>query len=72
VIRALAGTHESPIGTVIGVSSEHDPVAGTQRGHNTIYVFELGGPRLERSPSRSRARSDSTLVLLELNQQLPQ
>jgi L-ascorbate metabolism protein UlaG (beta-lactamase superfamily) len=46
VIRALAGTHESPIGTVIGVSSEHDPVAGTQRGHNTIFVFELGGVRV--------------------------
>ena len=46
VIRALAGTHESPIGTVIGVSSEHDPAAGTQRGHNTIFVFELGGVRV--------------------------
>ena len=46
VIRALAGTHESPAGTVVGVSSEHDPVAGTQRGHNTIFVFELGGVRV--------------------------
>jgi L-ascorbate metabolism protein UlaG (beta-lactamase superfamily) len=46
VIRSLAGTHESPIGTILGVSSEHDPVAGTQRGHNTIYVFELDGLRV--------------------------
>lgn len=46
LIRALAGTHESPIGQVVGVSSEHDAVAGTQRGHNTIFVFELGGVRV--------------------------
>jgi L-ascorbate metabolism protein UlaG (beta-lactamase superfamily) len=46
VVRAAAGTHETPIGTVVGVASEHDQVAGTQRGHNTIFVFELGGVRV--------------------------
>ncbi|HVU78234.1 MAG TPA: MBL fold metallo-hydrolase [Gaiellaceae bacterium] len=45
VIRAAAGTHESAIGEVVGVSSEHDAVAGTQRGHNTIYCFTLDGTR---------------------------
>jgi L-ascorbate metabolism protein UlaG (beta-lactamase superfamily) len=46
VIRSTAGTHASPIGDVIGVASEHDAVAGTERGPNTIYVFDLGGLRL--------------------------
>src|SRR3954453_19800722 len=46
VIRAMAGTHESPVGEVVGVASEHDPVAGTQRGPNTIFVFELDGVRI--------------------------
>ena len=44
-IRALAGTHESPVGEVVGVSSEHDAVAGTQRGHNTIFCFSLDRTR---------------------------
>jgi L-ascorbate metabolism protein UlaG (beta-lactamase superfamily) len=46
VIRSTPGTHASPIGEVIGVASEHDPVAGTERGPNTIYVFDLGGLRV--------------------------
>jgi L-ascorbate metabolism protein UlaG (beta-lactamase superfamily) len=46
VLRATAGRHESPIGEVVGVASEHDPVAGTQRGPNTIFVFELDGVRV--------------------------
>jgi L-ascorbate metabolism protein UlaG (beta-lactamase superfamily) len=45
VVRATAGTHDSPIGTVIAIASEHDPVGGTQRGANTILVFELDGIR---------------------------
>jgi L-ascorbate metabolism protein UlaG (beta-lactamase superfamily) len=44
-IRSLPGTHESPIGEVVGVSSEHDAVAGTQRGQNTIFRFTLDGTR---------------------------
>jgi L-ascorbate metabolism protein UlaG (beta-lactamase superfamily) len=46
VIRSTAGTHDTPIGEVIGVASEHDQVAGTQRGPNTIYVFELEALRV--------------------------
>jgi L-ascorbate metabolism protein UlaG (beta-lactamase superfamily) len=38
-----AGTHESPIGEVVGIASEHDAVAGTQRGPNTIFRFSLDG-----------------------------
>jgi L-ascorbate metabolism protein UlaG (beta-lactamase superfamily) len=46
VLRSTAGTHESPVGEVIGVASEHDEVAGTQRGPNTIFVFTLGDLRI--------------------------
>jgi L-ascorbate metabolism protein UlaG (beta-lactamase superfamily) len=46
LILRTAGTHESPIGTVVGVNSEHDAVAGTQRGPNTIFRFELDGIRI--------------------------
>ncbi len=45
VIRASAGIFESPIGEVLGVASEHDPKAGTQRGANTIFCFTLDGAR---------------------------
>ena len=43
VVRAQAGTLATPLGEVVGIASEHDPVAGTQRGHNTIYRFVLDG-----------------------------
>lgn len=46
LVRSLSGTHETPHGTVVGVSSEHDPAAGTERGHNTIFVLELDGLRI--------------------------
>jgi L-ascorbate metabolism protein UlaG (beta-lactamase superfamily) len=45
VLRSTAGRLESPIGEVVAIASEHDDVAGTQRGPNTIFVFELGGVR---------------------------
>jgi L-ascorbate metabolism protein UlaG (beta-lactamase superfamily) len=45
VIRSQAGTHESSIGDIVGVASEHDQVAGTQRGPNTIYCFTLDDTR---------------------------
>lgn len=45
-LRATAGTHESPLGEVVGIASEHDRVAGTERGPNTIFVFELEGLRV--------------------------
>jgi len=37
------GTHESPLGEVVGIASEHDSVAGTKRGPNTIFRFPLDG-----------------------------
>jgi L-ascorbate metabolism protein UlaG (beta-lactamase superfamily) len=46
VIRSTAGTLESPIGEVVAVASEHDEVAGTQRGPNTIFVLTLDGLRI--------------------------
>ena len=45
-IRSTAGTFDSPAGEVVGVASEHDAVAGTQRGPNTIFRFTLDGLRV--------------------------
>jgi L-ascorbate metabolism protein UlaG (beta-lactamase superfamily) len=45
-LRATAGRHESPVGEVVGVASEHDAAAGTERGPNTIFVFTLDGVRV--------------------------
>jgi L-ascorbate metabolism protein UlaG (beta-lactamase superfamily) len=46
ILRAQAGRHASPFGEVIGVASEHDQAAGTERGPNTIFVFSLDGVRV--------------------------
>jgi L-ascorbate metabolism protein UlaG (beta-lactamase superfamily) len=46
LVRSLAGTHESPIGPIVGVCAEHDDVAGTQRGHNVLYAFDFDGLRV--------------------------
>ena len=46
VIRSTAGRFDSPVGQVVGVASEHDQAAGTERGPNTIFVFELDGARV--------------------------
>jgi len=46
VVRSTAGTFETPVGKVLAVASEHDPEAGTRRGPNTIFVFELEGLRI--------------------------
>src|SRR3954447_1956997 len=46
VVLRRTGTHESPVGEVVGIASEHDDVAGTQRGPNTLFVFSLGGMRV--------------------------
>jgi L-ascorbate metabolism protein UlaG (beta-lactamase superfamily) len=46
ILRAAAGRYESPVGEVLGVASEHDDAAGTERGPNTIFCFELGGVRV--------------------------
>jgi L-ascorbate metabolism protein UlaG (beta-lactamase superfamily) len=46
-LRATAGKHDTEaVGEVIGVASEHDEAAGTERGPNTIFVFELDGLRV--------------------------
>ena len=44
-IRSTAGRFESPIGEVVAIASEHDDAAGTVRGPNTIFRFELDGMR---------------------------
>jgi L-ascorbate metabolism protein UlaG (beta-lactamase superfamily) len=46
VLRSTAGRHESPLGEVVGIASEHDEKAGTERGPNTIFVFDLDGVRV--------------------------
>jgi L-ascorbate metabolism protein UlaG (beta-lactamase superfamily) len=46
LVRSTAGTHESPVGNVVAIASEHDDVAGTERGPNTIVVFDLDGIRV--------------------------
>ena len=46
VLRSTAGRFESPVGEVVGIASEHDDVAGTARGANTIFCFSLGGLRV--------------------------
>jgi L-ascorbate metabolism protein UlaG (beta-lactamase superfamily) len=46
VIRSTAGTFDSPVGEVVAVASEHDEVAGTRRGPNTIFRFSLDGLRV--------------------------
>jgi L-ascorbate metabolism protein UlaG (beta-lactamase superfamily) len=45
-LRSGAGTFETPVGSVVAVASEHDDVAGTQRGSNAIFVFSLDGLRV--------------------------
>jgi L-ascorbate metabolism protein UlaG (beta-lactamase superfamily) len=46
ILRSTAGTFDSPVGEVIAVASEHDDVAGTKRGPNTIFCFALEGLRI--------------------------
>jgi L-ascorbate metabolism protein UlaG (beta-lactamase superfamily) len=55
-LRSTAGTHASPIGEVIGIASEHDDVAGTQRGPNTIFVLDFGGLRVAHLGDFGQAR----------------
>jgi L-ascorbate metabolism protein UlaG (beta-lactamase superfamily) len=40
-IRSTAGTFDD--GAIVAIASEHDDVAGTRRGPNTIFRFALGG-----------------------------
>jgi L-ascorbate metabolism protein UlaG (beta-lactamase superfamily) len=45
-IVRLAGTHETPVGEVVGVASEHDDEAGTRRGPNAVFRLGLDGLRV--------------------------
>jgi L-ascorbate metabolism protein UlaG (beta-lactamase superfamily) len=64
-ILRRAGTHESPVGTVVGIASEHDDAAGTKRGPNTLFVFELGGRRIAHLGDLGQAAlRDAQLVAL--------
>jgi L-ascorbate metabolism protein UlaG (beta-lactamase superfamily) len=45
VLRSTAGRLESPVGEVVAVASEHDDVAGTARGPNTIFCLTLDALR---------------------------
>ncbi len=45
-LRSTAGRFDSPIGEVLGIASEHDEAAGTERGPNTLFAFSLGGLRV--------------------------
>lgn len=47
LLRSTAGTFEQePFGKIIAINSEHDDVAGTRRGPNTMFVFPHGGLRI--------------------------
>jgi L-ascorbate metabolism protein UlaG (beta-lactamase superfamily) len=46
VLRSTAGRLGSPVGEVVAIASEHDDAAGTERGPNTIFVFDLDGVRV--------------------------
>jgi len=45
-IRSTAGILDSDFGKITAIASEHDQAAGTQRGPNTIFVFEFAGLRV--------------------------
>ena len=72
-LRSTAGTLESPLGEVTAVASEHDEVAGTKRGPNTIFVFTLDGLRIahfgdfgqaELRPEQANAIGDVDVLIL--------
>lgn len=73
IIRSVAGTFSTRLGTVVGIASEHDEAAGTIRGANKIYKFELGGLRIchlgdfgqsQLRPEQWRALGDVDLALI--------
>jgi L-ascorbate metabolism protein UlaG (beta-lactamase superfamily) len=70
-LRSTAGRHDSPIGDVVAVASEHDDVAGTERGANTLVLFTLGGLRIahlgdlgQRTLREEQARALGTVDVL--------
>lgn len=72
-LRSTAGTFDSPLGSVTAVASEHDDVAGTKRGPNTVFVFMLDGLRIahfgdfgqaELRPEQANAIGDVDVLIL--------
>ncbi|MEA2627921.1 MAG: hypothetical protein QOJ10_381 [Chloroflexota bacterium] len=72
-VRSSAGGFDTPVGVVTGIASEHDAVAGTKRGANVIYVFEMGGVRVchmgdfgqaELRPQQRKAIGDIDLLFV--------
>jgi L-ascorbate metabolism protein UlaG (beta-lactamase superfamily) len=45
-IRSSAGTVDTQLGPLVGIASEHDAFAGTKRGANVMFVFEMAGVRV--------------------------
>jgi L-ascorbate metabolism protein UlaG (beta-lactamase superfamily) len=73
ILRATAGKLESPIGEVTAVASEHHASAGTERGPNTIFAFDLDGVRVvhfgdfgqrDLRPEQAAALEGTELLLL--------
>jgi L-ascorbate metabolism protein UlaG (beta-lactamase superfamily) len=73
VLRSTAGRLESPVGEVLAIASEHDDAAGTERGPNTIFAFDLDGVRLahfgdfgqrELRPEQAAALEGTELIFL--------
>ena len=74
-VLAKAGRHESPLGEVVGIASEHDAVAGTQRGPNTIFRFTIDGTNVAHfgdfgqpalRPEQREALGDVDLLILPI------
>jgi L-ascorbate metabolism protein UlaG (beta-lactamase superfamily) len=75
LVLSQAGVHESPVGEIVGISSEHDAAAGTQRGSNTIFRFALDGTTIAHfgdfgqpalRPEQREALGDVDVVLLPI------
>ena len=73
ILRSTAGRLKSPIGEVVAIASEHDDAAGTERGPNTIFAFDLDGIRVahfgdfgqsELRPEQAAALEGTELVFI--------
>ncbi len=70
ILRSTAGLLESPLGEITAIASEHDEQAGTARGPNTIFVFELDGLRVchfgDFGQSELRAEQEAAIGAVDL------
>jgi L-ascorbate metabolism protein UlaG (beta-lactamase superfamily) len=46
ILRSTAGRLESPVGEILAIAAEHDVVAGTDYGPNTLFALSLDGLRV--------------------------